>query len=275
MTPRYSRGRQLRPGPSWDQPAGRVGKERLERELGGSEQRSIFAEHAGNDADEPAWSGQGASIQLVLESRSHERKDPSEDPAEHDEPRVEDVDETGQADAEPATAMIERAQGCRHAGLRLAQHRVDLRAATPGRAAGDPQQRGFADLGLPASERPAAAGRAGRVDGHVADLAAVPGDAGQGAAVDDQAATDAVLARDEQDIITSDCRAPAELHEGAEVGIIRDRDRGVEAEGRFERLAQRSVAPAEVRGQRYDAVTAPDDADDGDAHADRPLGRWP
>ena len=68
---------------------------------------------------------------------------------------------------------VERAQGGRRAGLGLAQDGVDLGPAAAGRAARQAQQRRLADLGLPAADRAAAAGRAVRVDRHVADLAGV------------------------------------------------------------------------------------------------------
>ena len=64
----------------------------------------------------------------------------------------------------------------------------------------------------------------------MADLAAVAGRAGQRLAVDDQAAADADLARDEQDVVRADGRAPAMLGQRAEVGLVRDRDRDRQVE---------------------------------------------
>ena len=89
-----------------------------------------------------------------------------------------------------------------------------------------PQEQGvLADLGLPAADRAAATGDAVRVDRDVADLAAVAGDAGQRLAVDDEAAADADLAVDEQDVLGADGRAAPDLGQGAQVGIVGDRDR--------------------------------------------------
>ena len=59
------------------------------------------------------------------------------------------------------------------ARLGLAQDGVDAVATRVGRMAGRREQLALAHLGLPAADRAAAAGRAVRVDGHVADLAGV------------------------------------------------------------------------------------------------------
>ena len=98
------------------------------------------------------------------------------------EPRVEDVDEAGQPDAEPAPDVVERGERGRASPPRR-RRRTVVDAGATGIAAGSPasaQQRPLADLGLPAPRRAAAAGGAGRVDRHVPDLAAVTGGAGQG-----------------------------------------------------------------------------------------------
>src|SRR3954447_1590590 len=152
---RSSRGRQRRPGPSRDEPASRVSEKRLEGQLRRSEQRSVLTEDGRDDAHKAARSGERSSIELALDGRTNERKDPPEDPAEHDETRIKDVDEAGQPDPEPAPAVVEGTHRCWHTGFGIPDERVDLWPAPPRWSPGHAQERPFADLGLPAADRAA------------------------------------------------------------------------------------------------------------------------
>ena len=163
---------------------------------------------------------------------------------------------------------VERAQRDGLARLGLAQDGVDRVAAAVGRAAGPAQQRRLTDLGLPAADRAAAAGRAVRVDRHVPDLAAVAGDAGQRRAVDDQPPPTPTRPQTNTTSSTPmaaprrcSARAPRSASLATAIGTSRP-------SAPAEPLAERFVAPAEVGGHRDEAVAPPDDADDGDADAD-------
>src|SRR6185369_13925182 len=202
-----------------------------------------------------------------------ERVEVLEQAAEDDEPRVQDVDEASQAEPEPAGRLLERRERDRVPIGRGGQERVDLGAAPVGRPSGASEQGGGTDLGLPAARRPAAAGPPVRVDRHVADLAAVAGDTREGAAADDDPATDTDLARDVQNVVDAPGGAPADLGQGPEVGVVGDLERDPEAQGGIEALAERDVAPAEVGRHPDEPVGSTDDARHG--HADPDDGAPP
>ncbi len=196
--------------------------------------------------------------------------DPSEQPAEDDQTRIQDVDQAGQPDPEPPPGLHEGPEGGRRPGFGIAQEVVDLGAAAVRRTSRSAQQADRSDLGLPAPDRAAATGQPGRVDRHMADLAPVPGDAGERLALDDQPAADPDLAGHEQDVVGSQRRPTADLREGAEVRLVGQVDRDPAPEDPFESLAEGNVGPTEVRRHRHEAIGPSDDADDG--HPDRDLG---
>ena len=138
----------------------------------------------------------------------------------------------------------------------------------PGRPAGEREERLEADLGLPAADRPAAAGRAGRVHRHVPDLAAVPGGAGQRPAADHEPAADADRPGDEHHVGLAEGGTAMQLREDGQVRFVRHGDRDGRAQGARGHLAERDVAPAQVRRHRHEPVAPPDDAGDrdGDPH---------
>src|SRR5262245_49508796 len=83
------------------EPNGRIDEDRLEGELGGTEQWRVDAEHGGHDLDELAVRGEGAFGEARLDGGGEVRVQPGEAPAEHDTRRVERVDETAESDPEP------------------------------------------------------------------------------------------------------------------------------------------------------------------------------
>ena len=163
---------------------------------------------------------------------------------------------------EPAAGLGEGGERDGIAGLGRGEDRIDGVVAALRRPTGAAQQRARPDLGLPAADRPAATRQAVRVDRDVPDLAAVAGRAGQRLAVDDEAAADADRAPDEDDVVDAAGRAAAMLRERRQVGLVGERDRDVRSEGLGQVLAERLVAPAEVRRHRHHAVAPADDADD-------------
>ena len=76
------------------------------------------------------------------------------------------------------------------------------------------------DLGLPAAARPAGAGSALRVDGHVPDLTAVAAVAGDGAAARDDATADAGITVEIDDVVDADGNAASVLGQHREVGTV-------------------------------------------------------
>ena len=147
-----------------------------------------------NDPDEPARRGQGPSIQLGIDDRRDPRMDPLEEPAEDDEPWVQDVEQAGQAETEPAAGLREGGQHLRRARRGVGEEGVHLGPSANRVPTGPAEQGHRPDLGLPAADRSTAAHLTGRVDRQMADLAAVAGDAGERPAVDDQPAAHADLA---------------------------------------------------------------------------------
>ncbi len=133
--------------------------------------------------------------------------DPAEDAPEHDQGRVEDVDERRDADAQPGADLGDAGAGGRlprHGGADELVHRG---STTARRSPGADEHRPLTDLGLPAAERAAGTGRAVRVDDHVADLARVAGRPVERLATDGDAAADADLARHVDDVRLADRRA--------------------------------------------------------------------
>ena len=198
--------------------------------------------------------------------------DAAEEPAEDHHLRVEDVDEAGQPEAQPAPDGVERLEHVGRAGGGLAEDGLDLLAAGVRGMAGAAQERALAHLGLPAADRAAAARAPLGVDRHVPDLAGEPARAGERLAVDDQAPADPDLAGEEQDVLRADGGAPAQLGQRAEVGLVGHGDRQRRPERVGQALGQRHVAPAEVRRHRDDAGVAAHDADHPDADADHAVG---
>ena len=207
------------------QPARRIRQERLERQLGRAEERGVHSERRRDDADEATGRREGAPVELARDGAGDERVDPAEEAAEDDESWIEDVDEAGQAHAEPVADIVERAERLGRTRLGLVQDRRHLEPAATRRMAGPLEQGALADLGLPAAHRSAAAGGAVRVDRDVADLSAVAGDTREGLAAEDEATADADLAVDEQDVLGADGRASPDLGQGAQVGVVGDGDR--------------------------------------------------
>ena len=82
------------------------------------------------------------------------------------------------------------------------------------------EQRGLADFGLPAADRAAAAAPTVWIERHVADLAAEAERACHGPAIDDQAATHANLAGDEQQVVDLHARAAPMLGQRPQVRLV-------------------------------------------------------
>src|SRR4051812_22889837 len=106
-----------------------------------------------------------------------ERVHPPEPAAKDDEPRVQDIDESGRSEAEPSTDVIQGSDGSSGSVERLDQAPVSLGSAAAHRMTPPDQQDVLADLRLPAADGAATTGRPVRVDRQVPDLAAVAGGA--------------------------------------------------------------------------------------------------
>ena len=130
-----------------------------------------------------------------------------------------------------------------------------------------------ADLGLPAAAVAAVAGLAGRVEAQVPDLAGVAARALEPPPAGDDAGTDADVAGDVDQVVDPDADAALVLGQGAEVGVVGERDRDVESEGGEHDRAERDVVPLEVGGQPHQAVAAPHQARDADPDPDQRCGR--
>ena len=136
--------------------------------------------------------------------------------------------------------------------------------------------------GLPAADPAAAAATALGLDDHVAELAGVPLPAAQQPAVGDDAATDADLAEDHQDVLAVGV-AGCGLGDRGQVALVVDGDRVRRAEALAQQVADRDVAPAEVGAEGEHVAVAVDQAGDADGEADRrrsrggpgrPRSRW-
>ncbi len=176
------------------EPAGRIGQERLERELGRSDEGRVYPEAGRSDADQHSRPSQRHPVQLPIERPIDEWIGPGEHAAQHDHAGVQEVDQAGEPDAEPAPHLGERLDRTCLAVSGIREHRLDLlRAAVLG-ATGEAKQRPLADLGLPAAARSAPALAPVRVDDHVADLAGVSAVARHRPAAGEQAAADTGVA---------------------------------------------------------------------------------
>ncbi len=106
----------------------------------------------------------------------------------------------------------------------------------------------------------------------MADLAAVAGDTRQRPAADDHSAAEADLAGEEDHVIRAGRGAAPVLGESSEVGLVGDHDRRRRAQCLGEHLAQRHVAPPEVRSSRDESVVPTHDADDRHPDPDQRMG---
>jgi len=89
-------------------PAGRINQERFHGKLGGTAKRRLDAELRWDDPNKPTWSVKRPPIEFRLDGRGHEWMDPPEQPTEHDESWVQEIDQTGEADADPASGLLQR-----------------------------------------------------------------------------------------------------------------------------------------------------------------------
>ncbi len=157
----------------------------------------------------------------------------------------------------PTSANARRAVGDPRFGR--GEDRIDRLATTVAAVTRVAEQGKLADLGLPAATRAAAAHPALGVDRDVPDLSAEAGQPGQGLPTDDDAATDAHLGREVDEVVAS-LPCPAQvLGHGTQVRLIADRHRQVHAKRLDEHPVEREVGPAEVRRQQDEPVGAPDD----------------
>ena len=217
----------------------------------------------------PARSGragagrQGPPVQLRLEHLGDERVDPPERAAEHDQLRIEDVDEAGQPDPQPAADVVERAQ--RRRASRRPPRASTASTSPPPPPVGRPARRSSAASPTSVSQQPIEPQRQARpvrVDRHVPDLAAVARDSGQRQRRR-RSAPPPTPYSPEMNSTSSDADrgATPKLDQRAEVGIVGDGDRDRQRpSARAEPSPERDVAPAEVRGHRDEAVAATDDA---------------
>lgn len=252
---------------------GGVGEEGLEGELPRSEERGVDAEPSRHDPDEGAGSWEGEVIEGVLEGVADVGVDPPKQPAEDDEPWVQDVHETGDSPTEPAPDDLEGGEGGRRARLGLAEDGLDAVPTFVGGVAGPKQERSFADLSLPAADGAAAAGHTEGVDRQVTDLPPETGRSHEWSAANDEAASDTDLPGDEEDVLVASRRPAAQFGEGPQVGVVGNGNRGSELEGASEVLGQGNVPPAEVWGKGDQAVASAHDPDDGNPDADEGARR--
>ena len=187
--------------------------------------------------------------QLRVDGVADQRVQPAVRAAEDHEPRVEDVHQPGEPDAEPAPDVRDgRGRGL---GARLGLAAGRRRCRRGPRRPGDPPAR----AACPRRPRSPSSRREPQRQGAPSGLTvtwpispANPADAGQQAAVDDQAAAHADLARDVEHVVDADRRAPPVLAEDAGVGVVDDADRHGDGQRARETAAERDVDPAEVRG---------------------------
>ena len=179
---------------------------------------------------------------------------------------------------EPAADVVERARARPATRLGVAEQAAStLGAAAVRRPAGEPA----AGRASPTSvsqqpTRAAAAGHAVRVDRHVADLAARSPRRRSAAGRRRSAPPPTPTSPEMNSTWSQPIAAPAsQLGEGAEVGVVGDRDRG-----RYVERARPARSPSGTSRQpRFgaidtNAVAPPDDADDRDADADQRSRRW-
>ena len=106
----------------------------------------------------------------------------------------------------------------------------------------------------------------------VAHLAGVAPGALQPDAPGDDAGTDADVAGDVDEVVHPDGHPADVLGERAQVGVVGDRHRHVEAERGQDDAAEGDVVPLEVGGQADQAVAAAHEAGDADPDADQLRG---
>ncbi len=173
--------------------------------------------------------------------------------AEHQGGQVQQVHHAGEHRPEGVAGRLDRLHRDRVAVLHPAEQAVDGRT---GRQAGRVQQAVPADVLLEAAVRPAAARRAGRVDGHVADLAGPAVGAEELPAVqpDRRADADVAVQVDEARPRPGPARAGLGDGTGREVGGVADAEVDVGADDRREQGVGVEVGPAEVRGDQQPPV---------------------
>ena len=103
----------------------RVAQQRLESEFGGADERSVDAQRRGHDLEVRHRGIKSALPELGVELVDDERVDPAEEPSEHNDARVEHVDQTAETDGEPTSFFGERFERRLVAGGRVGEYRVD------------------------------------------------------------------------------------------------------------------------------------------------------
>ena len=156
------------------QPAAGSASNGSKRKLGGTHQRSVRPERARDDAHELAGAaGRAARSRSGVDRRRDEWVDPAEEAAQHDEPRVEHVDQQREPDPEPATDAGAIASSGRLAGRRPRARTASTASRPPSAVARAAASNARSPISVSQQPTRAAAARAAvGVDRHVPDLAA-------------------------------------------------------------------------------------------------------
>ena len=174
---------------------------RGEGQLSGAEQGGVDTQRRRDDLDHRPRGGEHPAPQTVLHRVSEQRVQAAVHPAEDDQLGVEQVDQVGNADPQPATDGVD---GGAHLGISALGEGDDVidRHPTPGPDgwAGEAQQGSFAGFGLPTAGRPAPATDSSRIDQGVTGLAGVSGGTESGSAAEDHTDPDPHLAGHEQEV---------------------------------------------------------------------------
>ena len=133
------------------------------------------------------------------------------------------------------------------------------------------EHRIFADLSFKAAAAAATAAPAGRVQHHVPELAGEALRAGDDVAVDDDAAADAHLARQIDQVVDPSPSTADVFGKAAEITVVGDPHRHVDSQPLCQQLAERDAAPQQVRRKFDETVATPDDPRHTDADACQPA----
>ena len=204
-----------------------------------------------------------------FERRADRGQQTSEGAPENHQVGVEDVDQTRQSPGQPDDDAVQPGQRGRLALARGGEHLVQPRSSGVGRATAGHQNRLLADLGLETTAAAAPAWSSVGIDHHVPDLAGVSARAEQDPTVDDDAATNADVSADIEQVVDSLAGSSQVLGKAADVTVVAHPHRDVKPQLTGEQLAERHLPPAEVRRQLDPTVGALDEPGHRDTDADQ------
>ena len=195
-------------------------------------------------------------------------------PSEDHKVRVEDIDQIGRAPAHPLAGLPHCFRCLRVACLGVRQHPGDTGPHIRSAAPGPPQHRRCPYLAFPTATSPATTTVTVRVHLHVTNLAGVTGPPREKSSVNNNAGSDAGIARDVDDVTAAYRRASGAFSQRTQVRFVGNGNAEMVGEVARKECTEGHVPPDEIGCQVHKPLAAPYDPGDCDRSPDELSAGW-